>query len=80
MKASLPLVGITMGDPVGVGPEIIPKALADPRVLRCCRPVIYGNATRLMTGAATTGVRMRMVAAIAMAADQARWQNHQFNP
>jgi 4-hydroxy-L-threonine phosphate dehydrogenase PdxA len=43
MKASLPLVGITMGDPVGVGPEIIPKALADPRVYggsdcHGCRP------------------------------------------
>jgi 4-hydroxythreonine-4-phosphate dehydrogenase len=60
MKASLPLVGITMGDPVGVGPEIITKALADPRVLRCCRPVIYGDATRLMAGAATTGVRLRI--------------------
>ena len=55
MKASLPLVGITMGDPVGVGPEIIPKALADPRVWRCCRPVIYGNATRLMSGAVRVG-------------------------
>jgi len=60
MEANLPLVGITMGDPVGVGPEIIPKALSDPRVLRCCRPVIYGDATRLMAGAASAGVRLRI--------------------
>ncbi|WP_319408695.1 4-hydroxythreonine-4-phosphate dehydrogenase PdxA [uncultured Desulfosarcina sp.] len=58
MKANLPLVGITMGDPVGVGPEIIAKALSDPCVLQCCRPVIYGNATRLRAGASSTGVRL----------------------
>ncbi|MCB2146953.1 MAG: 4-hydroxythreonine-4-phosphate dehydrogenase PdxA [Deltaproteobacteria bacterium] len=60
MEANLPQVGITMGDPVGVGPEIIAKALSDPCVLRCCRPVIYGNATRLRAGAASTGVRLRI--------------------
>ena len=60
MKVNLPLVGITMGDPVGVGPEIIAKALSDPSVLRCCRPVIYGNATRLFAGAKSTGVRLRI--------------------
>ena len=60
MKANLPLVGITMGDPVGVGPEIIAKALSDPCVLRCCQPVIYGNATRLRAGAASTGVRLEI--------------------
>ena len=59
MKASLPLLGITMGDPVGVGPEIIPKALSNPHVLRCCRPVVYGDATRLRIGAASAGVRLR---------------------
>lgn len=58
MKASLPLLGITMGDPVGVGPEIIPKALSNPRVWRCCRPVVYGDATRLRVGSASTGVRL----------------------
>jgi 4-hydroxythreonine-4-phosphate dehydrogenase len=61
LKASLPLVGITMGDPAGVGPEIIPKALSDPRVITCCRPVVYGDATRLRAGAASTGVRLRIV-------------------
>ncbi|MBC2709885.1 MAG: 4-hydroxythreonine-4-phosphate dehydrogenase PdxA [Desulfosarcina sp.] len=59
MIPSLPLVAITMGDPVGVGPEIIPKALSDPCVFRCCRPVIYGDAGRLQAGAATTGARLQ---------------------
>jgi 4-hydroxythreonine-4-phosphate dehydrogenase len=58
MKPKLPLVGITMGDPVGVGPEIIPKALSDPRVFQCCRPVIYGDAACLNSGAASIGTRL----------------------
>lgn len=32
MELNQPLVGITLGDPVGIGPEIIPKTLIDPRV------------------------------------------------
>lgn len=58
MKPNLPLVAVTMGDPVGVGPEIIPKALSDPRVFQCCRPLIYGDAACLNAGAASTGTRL----------------------
>jgi 4-hydroxythreonine-4-phosphate dehydrogenase len=32
-----------MGDPAGVGPEIIAKALADPDVRKACIPVIIGS-------------------------------------
>lgn len=38
-----PTIAITMGDPVGVGPEIILKALADRRVRRVCEPVVIGD-------------------------------------
>jgi 4-hydroxythreonine-4-phosphate dehydrogenase len=38
-----PLIGITMGDPAGVGPEIIIKALADPLIYRICRPLVLGD-------------------------------------
>ena len=38
-----PRVGITAGDPAGIGPEIAAKAAADPRVLDCCEPVLYGT-------------------------------------
>ena len=44
---SLPLVAITMGDPVGIGPEIVLKALRDPRVNARCTPVVYGDPGRL---------------------------------
>ena len=36
-------VGITIGDINGVGPEIIIKALKDPRILLDLTPVIYGS-------------------------------------
>jgi 4-hydroxythreonine-4-phosphate dehydrogenase len=39
----LPVIGITMGDPAGVGPEIIVKALSDPTVFKVCRPVVLGD-------------------------------------
>ena len=37
-----PLIGITMGDPAGIGPEIIVKALADPEVRSLARFVVFG--------------------------------------
>ena len=39
---SKPAIGITVGDPAGIGPEIARKAAADPRVLDVCTPVLYG--------------------------------------
>jgi 4-hydroxythreonine-4-phosphate dehydrogenase len=38
-----PLIAITMGDPSGVGPEVIAKALMDGKVYKKCRPVVIGN-------------------------------------
>ena len=37
-----PVIGITMGDPSGIGPEIVVKALADPAVRNLARFVVYG--------------------------------------
>jgi len=39
---ALPRVGITTGDPAGIGPEIASKALNHPDVRSVCDPVIYG--------------------------------------
>ena len=39
---SKPAIGITVGDPAGIGPEIASKAAADPKVLEVCAPVLYG--------------------------------------
>lgn len=42
-NTSLPVIGITMGDPVGIGPEIIVKALNDPKLYSFCRPLVIGD-------------------------------------
>ena len=38
-----PIIAITMGDPAGIGPEIILKALSDPAIKRVARPLILGD-------------------------------------
>ena len=38
-----PIIGITMGDPAGIGPEIIAKALNRQEVYDKCRPVVIGE-------------------------------------
>jgi len=42
-KANKPVIGITIGDINGIGPEIIIKALSDSRVLNHITPVIFGS-------------------------------------
>ena len=42
-KPNKPLLGITMGDPAGIGPEVIAKALAVAKVQRLCRPLVIGS-------------------------------------
>src|SRR5581483_4526111 len=51
--ARLPRVGITMGDPAGIGPEVVLKAVAEEEVRAICRPVIIGDAQLLAHNART---------------------------
>ena len=41
-NATKPVIGITMGEPAGIGPEVVVKALADPAVRRLARFVVFG--------------------------------------
>lgn len=50
-----PLIGITLGDPAGIGPEITVKALADHPVSEMCRPVVIGDAQILKEAARLVG-------------------------
>jgi len=43
MASQLPRIAITMGDPSGIGPEVIVKALADETLRRSARFLIVGN-------------------------------------
>jgi 4-hydroxythreonine-4-phosphate dehydrogenase len=51
---SRPVLGVTMGDPAGIGPEIAVKALADRKVREAARPLVIGDA-RVMAAAARIG-------------------------
>ncbi|HEY0654108.1 MAG TPA: 4-hydroxythreonine-4-phosphate dehydrogenase PdxA [Chryseosolibacter sp.] len=44
MTQQKPRIGITLGDPNGIGPEVVIKALADTRILGLFTPVVYGSA------------------------------------
>jgi 4-hydroxythreonine-4-phosphate dehydrogenase len=39
-----PILGITMGDPSGIGPEIAVKALGNAEIYNICRPLLIGDA------------------------------------
>jgi len=53
-----PIIGITMGDAAGIGPEIIVKALAVKEVYDFCRPVVVGDAQRLRKAARIVGSKL----------------------
>jgi 4-phospho-D-threonate 3-dehydrogenase / 4-phospho-D-erythronate 3-dehydrogenase len=52
-RQKLPRIGITMGDPAGIGPEVVLKAVAEEDVLSVCHPVIIGDAQLLAHTART---------------------------
>ena len=51
-----PAIAITMGDPCGIGPEVVVKALADPRVYASCRPMVIGNTYAMNQAVKATGL------------------------
>ncbi|WP_132747287.1 4-hydroxythreonine-4-phosphate dehydrogenase PdxA [Scopulibacillus darangshiensis] len=53
-----PMIGITMGDAAGVGPEIIIKALQHASLYNNCRPLIIGDVKILERAAKLTGVNV----------------------
>ena len=55
-----PVIGITMGDAAGVGPEIIMKSLAHRSVYDSCRPLVIGDARRLVDAGQRAGVALRV--------------------
>jgi 4-phospho-D-threonate 3-dehydrogenase / 4-phospho-D-erythronate 3-dehydrogenase len=44
MEKYKPLLGITMGDPASVGPEVAVKAIANTEIWKICRPLVVGDA------------------------------------
>lgn len=60
MDRSRPLIGISVGDPAGIGPEITAKALSLAEVYEICRPLVVGE-MEIMKGAVQfSGLDLRM--------------------
>ncbi len=54
----LPLIGVTMGDPAGIGPEIAVKALGDGEIYEICRPVLLGD--RAVISSTVSAIKARL--------------------
>ncbi len=56
----MPVIAITMGEPGGVGPEVIVKALNANAVKRCCAPVVIGNSDVMREAVRLTNVPLKV--------------------
>jgi len=50
-KAEQPVIGITMGDAAGIGPEVVVKALAEPEIRRAAKFIVFGMNEQLLYAA-----------------------------
>jgi len=59
-----PVIGIPMGDPAGIGPEIIMKALKNERIYEICSPIVIGNVDvlRKIEEVVQTGLSFHVIA------------------
>ena len=55
-----PILGITMGDPASIGPEITVKALSDPAIYEKCSPIIIGDAAVMEAAVGIVGKEVRI--------------------
>lgn len=69
--ATVPIIGILLGDGAGVGPELVAKISASGFFDGLCRPVVIGDARVFELGAKIAGVRVRYQKISRM--DEADW-------
>jgi 4-hydroxythreonine-4-phosphate dehydrogenase len=55
-----PAIAITMGDPCGIGPEVVAKALSQAWVYASCRPLVVGNVYAMQKAVELTGTSLRI--------------------
>jgi 4-hydroxythreonine-4-phosphate dehydrogenase len=55
-----PILAITLGDPAGIGPEIVAKTLADNKTFRICNPVIVGDRHAMKMGIDVAHVSLQL--------------------
>jgi len=55
-----PLIGISVGDPAGIGPEIAAKALAMPEVYEMCRPLAVAELRMMREAVRFSGLDLKV--------------------
>ena len=60
MPTPHPTIALTLGDVAGIGPEVVVRACADPRVLAACRPVIVGHPEIVRRAIAHSGLQTKI--------------------
>jgi 4-hydroxythreonine-4-phosphate dehydrogenase len=58
---NLPRIAVTMGDPTGIGPEVIAGCWSDPAVHACCQPLVIGRPEVLRRAVARHGLPLEVV-------------------
>ncbi len=56
-----PLIAVTMGDPCGIGPEIVARALVDRSVRDCCLSVVIGDMGAMERALQVTGITLPLI-------------------
>lgn len=60
MDRERPLMGISVGDPAGIGPEITAKALSLPEIYEICRPFAVGETEMMKDVVIFSGVNLKI--------------------
>jgi len=72
--ATKPVLAVSMGDPAGIGPEIVAAAAAEPAVRRACQLIVFGDAGVLTAGARTRKLKAKTPTAIARVVAVTEWK------
>jgi len=70
MKNGKPIIGITMGDVTGIGPEIAARALANPETYQICNPLVIGDAQAMkqaIEGIAKVNLKLNPIKSVSQA-------------
>ncbi|AEV69219.1 4-hydroxythreonine-4-phosphate dehydrogenase PdxA [Acetivibrio clariflavus] len=57
---SKPIIGIPMGDPAGIGPEIVVKALKEKKIYEVCNPVVIGSKDSILKALSVCGLKTEL--------------------
>lgn len=60
-RENIPILAITMGDPAGIGPEIVIKTIFRKDIHQLCSPLVIGNSFILEKAIRLTGVKLKII-------------------